>query len=220
MRVGVLALQGAFREHIQALGRLGVDAAEVRRPEDLTDLDGLVIPGGESTTMRLLMAEYGLDTALRDRVAHGFPMLGTCAGMIVLAKRIDGETPAGLDGLDISVRRNAFGRQVDSFESDLAVPVLGGTPFHGVFIRAPVVESVEPGVEVLATLEDGSIVAVRDGSTVGLSFHPELTDDARFHRYFLDLVAQAKGRTGDRLPGIEDTSPRRAELAGSVPCSR
>lgn len=211
MRVGVLALQGAFREHIQALSRLGAEAIEVRRPEDLTDLDGLVIPGGESTTIRLLMAEYGVDSLLRDRIAQGFPVLGTCAGMIVLAKRIDGEAPPGLDGLDVSVRRNAFGRQFDSFESDLPVPVLGREPFHGVFIRAPVVESVAPGVEVLATLADGSIVAVRQDAIVGLAFHPELTDDARFHRYFLDLIA--KEGTGNRLQGTEERLPV------SVPCS-
>jgi 5'-phosphate synthase pdxT subunit len=220
MRVGVLALQGAFREHVQLLSRLGVDAPQVRRAEDLTGLDGLVIPGGESTTIRLLMAEYGLDAALRERIAHGFPVLGTCAGMIVLAKRIDGETPAGLDGLDVSVRRNAFGRQVDSFESDLSVPVLGDGLFHGVFIRAPIVESVAAGVEVLATLEDGSIVAVRDGSILGLSFHPELTDDTRFHRYFLDLVARAKLSTDNTLEGTAATSQGRAELAGSVLCPR
>jgi 5'-phosphate synthase pdxT subunit len=189
MRIGVLALQGAFREHVHALDRLGADAVEVRRPRDLKGLDGLIIPGGESTTIRLLMAEYGLDDAIRERIASGFPVVGTCAGMIVLAKRVDDEAPSGLDGLDVRVHRNAFGRQVDSFEEDIAIPALGDTPFHGVFIRAPVVESVGPGVEVLAKLPDGRIVAVRQGSVIGVSFHPELTDDDRFHRFFLSLIA-------------------------------
>jgi 5'-phosphate synthase pdxT subunit len=200
MRIGVLALQGAFREHAHALRELGAQAVEVRRPQDLEGLDGLIIPGGESTTIRLLMTEYGLDAAIGARVAAGFPVLGTCAGMILLARSVDGETPPGLDGLDITVRRNAFGRQVDSFETDLSVPALGADPFHGVFIRAPVVASTGPGVEVLARLADGAIVAVRQGSVVGLAFHPELTGDTRFHAYFLGLAAgqQTEDRTRGR----------------------
>lgn len=189
LRIGVLALQGAFAEHVGALKRLGVEATEVRRPEHLESLDGLIIPGGESTTIRLLMEEYGLDSALRRRIADGFPVLGTCAGMIVLAREVEGERPPGLDGLDISVRRNAFGRQVDSFEADVQVPALGNNPFHAVFIRSPVVESAAPGVEVLARLADGRIVGVRQGSVIGIAFHAELTDDFRLHRFFLDLVA-------------------------------
>jgi 5'-phosphate synthase pdxT subunit len=192
MRIGVAALQGAFREHIQALRQLGVDTIEVRRSEDLAGLDGLIIPGGESTTIRLLMQEYGLDQPLRARIREGFPVLGTCAGMIVLATRVNGEPTAGLDGLDIDVRRNAFGRQVDSFEADLEIPALGDQPFHAVFIRAPIVEEVSPGVDILSRLDDGRVVAVRQGSVVGIAFHPELTCDLRLHRFFLDLVTAAE----------------------------
>ncbi|MEA2638919.1 MAG: pyridoxal 5-phosphate synthase pdxT subunit [Chloroflexota bacterium] len=189
MRIGVLALQGAFREHLQTLERLGAEAVPVRRPEELAGLDGIIIPGGESTTIRLLMEEFGLEPALRARVAEGMPVLGTCAGMIVLAKHVNGERVHGLDALDIDVRRNAFGRQVDSFEADVELPVLGDDPFRAVFIRAPLVESVEPSVDVLARLEDGRIVAVRQGNAIGIAFHPELTDDERLHRFFLHLVA-------------------------------
>ena len=189
MRIGVLALQGDFREHAQILGEVGVDAVEVRRPRDLDGLDGLIIPGGESTTIRLLMRESCLEKALRERIATGFPVMGTCAGLIVLATRVDGNTIQGLNGLDADVRRNAFGRQVDSFEDDLAVAGLGDEPVHAVFIRAPIVEAVGDGVDVLARLDDGRIVAVRQGPVVGLAFHPELTKDRRFHRYFVDLVA-------------------------------
>ena len=189
MRIGVLALQGAFREHRRVLEQLGAETIEVRHPRDLDGLDGLVIPGGESTTIRLLMEEFGLAEPLRDRIAEGLPVLGTCAGMIVLSKRIEGETLPGLDALDVDVRRNAFGRQVDSFETDLDFPSLGDEPFHAVFIRAPVVASVGPDVDVLARLDDGRIVGVREGSIIGVAFHPELTDDARLHAYFLQLVA-------------------------------
>ncbi|HZT08212.1 MAG TPA: pyridoxal 5'-phosphate synthase glutaminase subunit PdxT [Chloroflexota bacterium] len=192
VRIGVVALQGAFREHREVLARLGAETVEVRRPEDLNGLDGLVIPGGESTTIRLLMTEFGLEPDLRDAIARGLPVLGTCAGMIVLAKRVDGEPIPGLEGLDVSVRRNAFGRQVDSFEQDLVFPAVGDQPVHAVFIRAPVVESVGEGVEVLARIEDGRIVAVKQGAVLGIAFHPELTPDTRIHRYFLDLVARLK----------------------------
>jgi 5'-phosphate synthase pdxT subunit len=192
VRIGVLALQGAFREHRRAFEELGVETVEVRKPSDLDRIDGLVIPGGESTTIRLLMDEYGVLPVLRERISEGFPVLGTCAGMIVLADRVDGAPLPGLGGLDISVRRNAFGRQVDSFEEDLPVPALGARPFHAVFIRAPIVEDVENGVDVLARLDDGRVVAVRDGSVLGVAFHPEMTSDRRFHQYFLDLVTQAK----------------------------
>ncbi len=199
MRIGVLALQGAFREHRQALHDLGVETVEVRRPQDLAGLDGLVIPGGESTTIRMLMAEYGLLSVLRDRIREGFPVLGTCAGMIVLADRVDGSLADGLEGLDISVRRNAFGRQVDSFEADLPVAALGAEPFHAVFIRAPVVEGVDSNVDVLAELDDGRIVAVRQGSVVGVAFHPEMTKDRRFHQYFLDIVARTQNQEDPRV---------------------
>src|SRR5436190_7871985 len=148
MRIGVLAVQGDFREHAQALRELGADAVEVRRPEQLEGLDGLIIPGGESTTIRMLMRELCLETAVRERVAQGFPVLGTCAGLIVLAKRVDGKAAEGLSALDADVRRNAFGRQVDSFEANLRVAGLGDEPLRAVFIRAPLVESVDEGVDV------------------------------------------------------------------------
>jgi 5'-phosphate synthase pdxT subunit len=194
LRIGVLALQGAFREHKQVLQELGAEASEVRKPEHLRALDGLIIPGGESTTIRLLMDEYGLLAPLAAEIRSGLPTFGTCAGLIVLAKRVDGEAVPGLHALDIDVRRNAFGRQVDSFETDLAVPRLGNRPFHAVFIRAPIVESVDDSVEVLAQLADGPIVAVQRGSVLGAAFHPELSRDPRFHQYFLQ-VAGARDST-------------------------
>jgi 5'-phosphate synthase pdxT subunit len=190
--IGVLALQGDFAEHVSVLRRLGSEAREVRRPEELSDLDGLIIPGGETTTISRLMEEYDLAEPLRRLAQDSFPVWGTCAGMIVLARRAsDLEWPT-LAALDIAVRRNAFGRQVDSFEADLPVPSLGAAPFHAVFIRAPAVDEVGDGVEVLATLEDGRVVAVRQGNALATAFHPELTEDDRFHRYFLEMVDARK----------------------------
>jgi len=190
--IGVLALQGDFAEHISAFRRLGVAAREVRRPQELPDLDGLVIPGGESTTLGRLMSEFGLLDPLRELAQNSFPVWGTCAGLIVLARRASDFDWPTLAALDIVVRRNAFGRQADSFETDLPVPALGATAFHAVFIRAPVVEEVGAGVEVLATLEDGKAVAVRQGNALATAFHPELTEDDRFHRYFLEIVRAHK----------------------------
>jgi pyridoxal 5'-phosphate synthase pdxT subunit len=196
--IGILALQGDFAEHAAALTRLGAAPREVRSAEGLRGLDGLIIPGGESTTFCRLMEDFGLYSPLRAFVRSGVPTWGTCAGMIVLARHASGLSFPTLEAIDIEVDRNAYGRQLDSFEADLAVPALGGGPFHAVFIRAPVVRSVGPGVEVLATVsrEDGaepSPVAVRQGTVMATAFHPELTDDTRFHRYFIDM-AQA-GRT-------------------------
>ncbi|MFN3762095.1 MAG: pyridoxal 5'-phosphate synthase glutaminase subunit PdxT [Anaerolineae bacterium] len=190
MKVGVLALQGAFIEHENVLVRLGVRPVEVRLPEHLEGLDGLIIPGGESTTMGILAQKWGLLEPLRAFARSGRPVWGTCAGMILLAKEVvDGVPGQPILGLmDITVRRNAFGRQVDSFEADLEIPALGAPPFHAVFIRAPVIEQVAPGVEVLASLEDGTAVAVRQGHLLATAFHPELTGDVRFHRYFLRLA--------------------------------
>jgi pyridoxal 5'-phosphate synthase pdxT subunit len=188
-RVGVLAVQGDFREHAEMLRSLGAEAIEVRRPGDLEGLDGIVIPGGESTTIRMLMADFGLTEPVHACIESGTPVLGTCAGMIVLARSVDGIPSPGLDALDVDVRRNAFGRQVDSFEADLPVDGLGDGEFHAVFIRAPVVQQAGPGVEILARLEDGRIVAVRQGSVLGIAFHPELTQDTRFHQMLLDLIA-------------------------------
>jgi 5'-phosphate synthase pdxT subunit len=192
IRIGVLALQGDFAEHIAALGRLGAEAVPVRLPDDLRGIGGMVIPGGESTTIGKLMGVYGLTDRLRGLIAAGMPVLGTCAGMITLAKGLSGMDQETLAVMDIEVRRNAFGRQVDSFEADLDIPVLGPAPFHAVFIRAPVIERVGSGVEILAGLPDGTTVAARQGDLVVTAFHPELTPDLRFHEYFLALV-------GDKL---------------------
>ena len=191
-QIGVLALQGDFAEHIGIFQRLGIAAREVRHPQELADLDGLVIPGGESTTVARLMSEFALLEPLRERAQNGFPLWGTCAGMIVLAQRASELAWPTLGALAIAVRRNAFGRQVDSFETDLVVPALGEQPFHAVFIRAPIVEEVDDGVEVLAKLEDGKAVAVRQANALATAFHPELTEDDRFHRYFIDMVRAHK----------------------------
>ena len=190
--IGVLALQGDFAEHIGIFQRLGIAAREVRHPQELAGLDGLVIPGGESTTVARLMSEFALLEPLRERAQNGFPLWGTCAGMIVLAQRASELAWPTLGALAIAVRRNAFGRQVDSFETDLVVPALGEQPFHAVFIRAPIVAEVDDGVEVLAKLEDGKAVAVRQANALATAFHPELTEDDRFHRYFIDMVRAHK----------------------------
>jgi pyridoxal 5'-phosphate synthase pdxT subunit len=200
--IGVLALQGDVREHVTALERLGVAALGVRRPAELEACDGLVIPGGESTTMAKLARIFDLFEPLQKRIGAGMPALGTCAGMIMLAERVVDGTAGQetLGGLDITVRRNAFGRQVDSFEGDLDFAGLDA-PVHAVFIRAPWVESVGPDVEVLARVEQGEavgrIVAVRQGPLMATSFHPEVGEDARIHRLFCDLV-EASSREGTR----------------------
>jgi 5'-phosphate synthase pdxT subunit len=187
--VGVLALQGDFAEHESMLKRLGVDAPEVRLPSDLEGLDALVIPGGESTTITRLLEAYGLSEPIRD-FARTKPVWGTCAGAIVMAREATDLDRPTLDLMDIEVKRNAFGRQVDSFETDIPIEGIDGPPLHAVFIRAPVIESVGEGVEVLGRLESGEIVAVRQGKMLATSFHPELTDDPRLHALF---VAMAKG---------------------------
>ena len=201
--VGVLALQGDVREHLAALEECGVRAAPVRRAAELAAVDGLVLPGGESTTIAKLAARFGVLEPLRAAVRGGLPVYGSCAGMILLADRIldapaDQET---IGGLDVTVRRNAFGRQVDSFEAELAVPGLRGGPLHAVFIRAPWVEEAGAGVEVLARVvggtADGRIVAVRQGDLVATSFHPELTGDRRVHAMFADIVrSRLAGQAG------------------------
>jgi 5'-phosphate synthase pdxT subunit len=195
--IGVLALQGDVREHTVALAEAGALARPVRRPEELEGIDGLVIPGGESTTMSKLAVTFGLIEPLRARVAAGMPAYGSCAGMIMLADEIlDGRADQRtVGGLDVVVRRNAFGRQNESFEADVDFPAVGAVPVHGVFIRAPWVEKVGEGVEVLATLGAepyaGRVVAVRQGNVLATSFHPELTGDRRVHAYFTDLVRSA-----------------------------
>jgi len=194
--VGVLALQGDVREHEQALSACEVSTARVRSVEDLDGVDALVIPGGESTTMSNLALRWGLFGPLRERVAAGMPAYGSCAGMIMLANVIEGGRPdqETIGGLDVTVRRNAFGRQVDSFESNLHIPVLGDETVHAVFIRAPWVERVGDGVTVLGRVEggpaDGRIVAVQQGHLLATSFHPELTGDVRVHRYFVEMVRE------------------------------
>jgi 5'-phosphate synthase pdxT subunit len=189
MKIGVLALQGAFREHSNTLRKLGAETVEVRLPQQLAGLDGLIIPGGESTTIGKLAAEFGLIDPLRD-FAQTHPTWGTCAGMIFLAKEIGFDRQPILGLMDITVNRNAFGRQVDSFEVDLPMPILGDAPFHAVFIRAPLVTAVGEDVQVLARLADGSIVAVQQGHWLATAFHPELTDDTRLHEYFLAELAR------------------------------
>ncbi|GIV78777.1 pyridoxal 5'-phosphate synthase glutaminase subunit PdxT [Litorilinea aerophila] len=252
LRIGVLALQGAFAEHIQVLRRLGAEAVEVRKAEQLAQLDGLIIPGGESTTIGLIAARWGLVEPLRRWVQTGRPIWGTCAGMILLAEQATGQKAGGqplLGGLRVTVNRNFFGRQTESFETLLHVPALGPEPCPAVFIRAPAITAVEPGVEVLATLavapflrpgfrrrgageeaaagSEGAtetapkteeapaevIVAVRQGTILATAFHPELTDDVRWHRLFLEMAAQSaanpvpanpsmapSGQTGDGQP--------------------
>lgn len=187
MKIGVLALQGAFIEHEKILKQLGVDVVEVRLPQHLEGLDGLIIPGGESTTIGKLAVEYGLLEPLRD-FASRKPTWGTCAGMILLAKDIGSDRQPLLGLMDICVNRNAFGRQVDSFETDLAIPVVGEAPFHAVFIRAPIVAEADAHVTVLATLDDGRIVAVQQGHLLATAFHPELTGDSRLHRHFVHMI--------------------------------
>ncbi len=194
-RIGVLAVQGAVSEHEAALADVGARTSRVRSATDLEGLDGIVIPGGESTTFGLVAGESGLLDALRARVDDGLPVLGTCAGMIMLASGIEGGGPQPLvGGMDIVVRRNAFGRQVHSFEAPVDVPALGDPPVRGIFIRAPWIERVGPGVEVLAE-HGGHPVAARDATRIVAAFHPELTDDRRLHRLFVEGVQERSAGT-------------------------
>ncbi|MEQ1736851.1 MAG: pyridoxal 5'-phosphate synthase glutaminase subunit PdxT [Rhodoglobus sp.] len=192
-RVGVLALQGDFREHLSVLSALGAQAVPVKRAEELDHIDGLVIPGGESSVMDKLSRMFGLADPLKAAIASGMPVYGTCAGLIMLADTvldaIDGQQSLG--GLHVSVRRNAFGSQLDSFETDLDVPALGEPAVHAVFIRAPVVEDLGPDVTVLARVPDGRVVAVEQGPLLGTSFHPEMNGETRFHERFLTMVRAA-----------------------------
>jgi 5'-phosphate synthase pdxT subunit len=191
MKIGILALQGAFIEHIQMFGQIGVEVVEIRLPVQLEDIGGLVIPGGESTTMMKLMRDYDLETPIKKMAARQVPVWGTCAGMICLAKMAvnpDSSSMETLGLMDITVRRNGFGRQVDSFEAELKINGVPDGTFHGVFIRAPYIEKTGKGVHVLATLPDGEIVAARQGNLLATSFHPELSGDPRIHRYFADIL--------------------------------
>src|SRR5439155_4755080 len=195
LRIGVLALQGDFEAHLKMLAELGVEGKAVRLPKHLDDLDGIILPGGESTTIGKLMVLYCLDEPLQQKIREGFPIWGTCAGLILLARETDnalGGQPL-LASMHIRVRRNAFGSQRESFETDLSVPEIGEPPFHVFFIRGPAMESVGPEVEMQATLDDATIVAVREGHLLGTAFHPEIGGDPRFHQYFLRIVQSVKG---------------------------
>jgi 5'-phosphate synthase pdxT subunit len=196
-RIGVLAVQGDVAEHAVALAQVGATPVEVRLPGQLEGLAGLVIPGGESTAIGKLLVNWGLHAPLQERIRLGFPVWGTCAGAILLASDVKDALPDQplLGGMDISVRRNAFGRQVQSFETDLPVPALGQEPVHAVFIRAPKIESVGEDVEVLARLDDGTIAAARQGALLATTFHPELTPDTRFHSLFVRMAT-----SGDMRP--------------------
>lgn len=189
-RIGVLALQGDFEAHLKMLASLGVNGIAIRLPEHLEEIHGIIIPGGESTTIGKLMITYGLRDILQQKILEGVPVWGTCAGLILLAKETDNALAGQplLASMNIRVRRNAFGSQRESFEADLVVPDLGEAPFHAFFIRGPAVEAVGPEVKVLATLDGGTIVAVREGALLGTAFHPEVSGDPRFHQYFLRIV--------------------------------
>ena len=196
MTTGILALQGDFREHAEMLAGIGRTSREVRRPEQLDALDSLIIPGGESTTIARLILRYGFTEPLRAFCASGRPVWGTCAGAILLAKRVDALDRRGIETMDMTVARNAFGRQVDSFEADVAMQGLEGGPFRAIFIRAPVIASLGAGVEALGRLEDGRIVAARQGNLLATAFHPELGGDARLHEYFLTIGAAERPLAG------------------------
>ncbi len=191
IKIGVLALQGDFAKHIETLERLGVQAVPIRLPAELSRVDGLVIPGGESTTVGKLMSRFGVDEVIVRRVEEGMPVFGTCTGMILLASGIEGSDQPRLGLMNITVRRNAFGRQVDSFEADLDVSEIGGDPVRAVFIRAPLVTEMKNGARALAQLEDGGVVFVRENNRLAAAFHPELTDDTRVHQYFIDMVKES-----------------------------
>ena len=187
--VGVLALQGAFREHVAAVASLGATAREVRQLKDIDGIDALIIPGGESTTMGKLLNEWNMLEPLRQRILDGMPVYGSCAGLILLCREIENSDQPRLGVLDATVRRNAFGRQVDSFETNLSIPEIGADPLPAVFIRAPVITGVGAGVKVLAEV-DGQAVAVRQNNILATSFHPELTPDTRMHSYFLSFCGK------------------------------
>ena len=189
MRVGVLALQGDFIEHIGVLEKLGVKTIPVRKPGELKGLDWLIIPGGESTTILNLMHSFNLLQPLKELAYDGLPVMGTCAGMVLMAKKVSNSGMDTLALMDMEVKRNAFGRQLDSFEAELALPFLGKEPFPAVFIRAPLIESTSPQVEILAKLTSGVAVAARQEKLLAFAFHPELSGDLRLHRYFLEIIA-------------------------------
>jgi len=197
MKIGVLAMQGAFEEHIESLKSTGVETIEVRTRKHLKNLDGLIIPGGESTTICKMLKEYDMLDPIRRMGNSGFPIFGTCAGMIILSSKIEGDVKAQplLELLDVTVVRNAFGRQVNSFEADLEVPALGEGLFHGVFIRAPIISQIRNNTRALSRYKN-NIVAVEEGNLLATAFHPELTNDNRFHKYFIEIVKRWKEKHG------------------------
>ncbi len=207
MKIGVLAMQGAFAEHIQILRDIGVEGVPIRLPEDLDGISGLILPGGESTTMRKLVDRWGLREPIERLIESGAPVLGTCAGMILLSRRIVDGDESVFPVLDVEIKRNAFGRQLDSFETDLVVPLLGNRPMHAVFIRAPIVERAGPDVDVLARLDDGRIVAVRQRNVLATAFHPELAGETRFHSLLATMAADHDE------PGEGSTPRRRGSAA-------
>ncbi len=196
MRIGILAVQGAFVEHIAVLRKLKVEAFPVRLPSDLISIDGLIIPGGESTVISRLIRDYDLSDKIKKLAASDLPILGTCAGLIILAKELSDSKVQTLGLMDVVVRRNAFGCQRESFETELSIPELGEKPFPGVFIRAPIIEQTNGNVIVLTRLNDRTIVAARQNKLTVTAFHPELTDDLRLHKYFADIVSNSKLRPG------------------------
>ncbi len=189
--IGVLALQGDFLEHIQMLKRIGVKTKEIKQAADLKNIDGIILPGGESTTIVYLLDAFGLREILIQKIQDGLPAFGTCAGMIILAKKLVQTLPIPLGLMDITVNRNAFGRQIDSFEVPLYIKPLGDKPFPATFIRAPIIEKAGPDVEILSTLADGTIAAVKQKNILATAFHPELTRDTRFHEYFISKIPLA-----------------------------
>jgi 5'-phosphate synthase pdxT subunit len=195
VRIGVLALQGGFIEHIHMLEKLGIEAVPIYNPGELEAIDGLVIPGGESTTILKLLHDFGLYQPLKDRAENGLPIMGTCAGMVLLASKVTNPDMITLGLMDIAVRRNAFGRQVDSFQAEIDIPALGDNSFPAIFIRAPFIESSDKDVEILGKLADGTTVAVRQENLLAVAFHPELGGDPRLHRYFLDMVASGSSKS-------------------------
>lgn len=191
IKIGVLALQGDFLEHIQILQNIGAQTKEVKLVTDLENIDGIILPGGESTTMAHLLDAFGLREKLTQKIQDGLPVWGTCAGMIMLAKKLIQTRPIPLGLMDITVNRNAFGRQIESFEVTLSIKQLGDKPFPATFIRAPIIEKAGPDVEILSKLDNGTIVAVREKNMLATSFHPELTQDIRFHEYFISKLLLA-----------------------------
>ena len=192
MKIGVLAIQGSVKEHINAIKKCNVEAVPVKLPRDLESVNGLIIPGGESTTIGKLMSEYKLDLAIKRRYSEGMPIYGTCAGAILLAKDIVGSKQDKLGLMNISIKRNDYGRQIDSFESEVEIESLGDAPFNGIFIRAPVISALHDGCKVIAEVDNNPVMVEQGGKLLVSTFHPELTNDLRVHKYFLEMVEKSR----------------------------